>query len=306
MNKSILITGANAGIGKETARQLALIPETEKIYLACRNADRARAAKEDPESATGRNIFEIVIMDVSDPESVKKAVNLLDEPIDALVMNAGGMGGKHPDFITKEGVTTIFATNVLGHVVLLEELLERELLRNVALYASSEAARGVKKMGMKRPSLTSGSVKEFVSIIDGSYFGDKLDGMQAYGPVKAVGTLWMSSLARKYQDIRFISMSPGGTSGTNAMDDLTGFRKILFKYIMMPVMMPMMGMAHKLEKGAARFVNGINDETLESGVFYGSKENVLVGPLVDQSSIFPALSNTDFQNHAREAVTQFI
>ncbi len=41
MNKTIMITGANGGIGKDTARQFALIKETEKIYLACRNETKA-------------------------------------------------------------------------------------------------------------------------------------------------------------------------------------------------------------------------------------------------------------------------
>ena len=59
MNKSILITGANAGIGKECARQLALIQGTEKIYLACRNEERAQAAKKELEAATGKAIFQI-------------------------------------------------------------------------------------------------------------------------------------------------------------------------------------------------------------------------------------------------------
>ena len=39
--KTVLITGANAGIGKEVARQLASRPEIARVYLACRNAERA-------------------------------------------------------------------------------------------------------------------------------------------------------------------------------------------------------------------------------------------------------------------------
>ena len=63
-----MITGANAGIGKETARQLALNKETEKIYLACRNPEKAKVAKKELEEATKRSIFEILIMDVSRPD----------------------------------------------------------------------------------------------------------------------------------------------------------------------------------------------------------------------------------------------
>ena len=102
MNKSILITGANGGLGKDSARQLGLIKETEKIYLACRNETKAKAAKADLEKSTGRSIFEIIIMDVSNSDSVKLAVAELKEPIDALIMNAGGMGGKAPEKITTD------------------------------------------------------------------------------------------------------------------------------------------------------------------------------------------------------------
>ncbi len=154
-------------------------------------------------------------MDVSNPASVQAAVASLRAPIDALIMNAGGNGGKTPTTLTKEGATQIFATNTLGHVVLLEELIKAKKLNKVALYAGSEAARGISKMGMKGPGLTTSSEDEFVTIINGKFFaGKKFNLPQAYGQAKHVGAMWMASIARKNPGLRFITMSPGSTQGT--------------------------------------------------------------------------------------------
>ena len=46
--------------------------------------------------------------------------------MDALIMNAGGMGGKKPEKLTKDRVTMITATNLLGHVVLTDELIKEK------------------------------------------------------------------------------------------------------------------------------------------------------------------------------------
>ena len=134
MLKTILITGANAGLGKESARQLAQQAGVEKIYLGCRNMAKARIAKQELEQLTGKAIFDIVKIDVSDLDSVRAAVESLTEPVDALVMNAGGTGGKHFQEKTKAGVTQIFAVNLLGHVVLTQELIKAAKLTQVALY----------------------------------------------------------------------------------------------------------------------------------------------------------------------------
>ncbi|UTW61260.1 SDR family NAD(P)-dependent oxidoreductase [bacterium SCSIO 12741] len=306
MNKTIMITGANAGIGKETARQLALKPETEKIYLACRNPEKAKKAKQELEQSTGKKFFEIIIIDVSSPESVRKAVKNLPEAVDALIMNAGGTGGRFPQQLTKDGVTNITATNLLGHVVLLEEMVQANKLNKVALFASSEAARGIKKMGIKKPELKSSSVDEFASVFNGRFFGKNFDPMEVYGAIKYGGTLWMSSMARKHPHLRFISMSPGGTRGTQGFDDLPLLQRVMYKYVGMPIFMPLLGLSHSLQKGAKRFVDGIGNDALRSGGFYASKESVLTGPIVDQESIFPDLANSRFQDNAHQAIHQFI
>jgi len=306
MNKSIMITGANGGLGKESARQLAMIDGTEKIYLACRNLTKAEEAKQSLEKFTGKTIFEIVIMDVSNPDSVRSAVAGLKEPIDALIMNAGGMGGKNPMDVNSNGVTSLFAANVLGHVVLLNELLKEKKLAKVALYAGSEGARGVEDMGMNRPELRTSSEDEFATVIDGTFFDIKTDPMEAYGYIKYIAALWMASEARKNPNLRLITVSPGFTSGTAVMNDLPLGKRLMFKYIMLPIVAPLKGLVHKVEKGAKRFVDGISNEIFQSGVFYASKDNLLTGPVIDQATIFPDLKNSSYQDNANAAIHRFI
>jgi NAD(P)-dependent dehydrogenase (short-subunit alcohol dehydrogenase family) len=306
MNESILITGANIGLGKETARQLALRKETKKVILFCRNQAKAEAAKKDLEEKTGKKIFEIVIGDVSDANSVRKAVEKIKEPIDAVILNAGGMVGKTAGKITPSGMNELAATNILGHVILVEELIKHDKLKKAVLLASSEAIPGVKMLGMKPVSMKTSSVDEFAALLDGSYFGNKLDPMQAYGYVKYVATMWMFSMARKYPDIKFVAMSPGNTKGTGAPDSLPPAMKFMLTYFMMPVVMPLMGVVHKVEVGAKRFVDGISDERYKSGIFYASKEGKLTGDVVDQSTFYTNLKNSTFQDNADKAIHRFI
>jgi NAD(P)-dependent dehydrogenase (short-subunit alcohol dehydrogenase family) len=299
--KTVLITGANAGIGKEVARQLASRPEFARIYLACRNEDRALAAKAELEAASDREIFDIVLMDTADLASVRAALADIDGSVDALVMNAGVIGPQTLT-LTTDGVTTVFATNVLGHVVLLEGLLAEGRLGEVAVFVGSEAVRGVPKLRMKGPSFVSTSADELASAIDGSYFAThKPDFNLAFGQAKYIGALWMAYLARKYPDHRFITISPGNTTGTGAASGLPLPMRVAAKYVM-----PALGLAHKLDVGAKRLVDGVTDSTLPSGAFYASAANKLNGPMVNQAELVPGVGNPSFQDNANEAIHRFI
>ena len=111
----------------------------------------------------------------------------------------------------------------------------------------------------------------------------------------------MAYLARQHPDRRFITVSPGNTTGTQAPNDLPLPMRVAAKYVM-----PALGLAHKLDVGAKRLVDGVTDPTLSSGVFYASAANKLKGPLVNQADIFPDLANPSFQDHANEAIHRFI
>jgi len=303
MIKSVLITGANAGLGKESARQLAQQDGIEKIFLGCRNPEKARAAKQDLISLTGRKIFEVLPINISDLTSVRKAVVLLPGPVDALIMNAGGTGGKTFNKKTQDGVTEIFAVNLLGHTVLTEELIKAGKLQKVALYAGSEAARGVKELGMNRPDLRTSSVDEFMSICNGTFYANTKDATVPYGPIKYMAALWISAMARKHSDIRFITMSPGATTGTEGFNTLSPIRQYVMKGMMQ--VMQWLGKVHRVEVGARRYVDGLFNNTYQSGSFYASKKG-LTGAVCEQGELFKDINNETFQENAYQAIQRFI
>ena len=112
------------------------------------------------------------------------------------------------------------ATNILGNVILVEELLRRDKLRKAVLSISAEAVPGVKMLGVERVSMKTSSVDEFAAVLNGSYFGNKFNPLQAYAYVKYAETMWTLSMARKYPALKFVVVSPGNTKGTQAPDSL--------------------------------------------------------------------------------------
>jgi NAD(P)-dependent dehydrogenase (short-subunit alcohol dehydrogenase family) len=306
-NNAFLITGANAGLGKDVARQLALRADVDSIVLACRDQAKAKAAQADLERITGRPVFDVLTMDTADLASVRAALTTIDRPLQAVLLNAGGTGGPRPMARTAEGATTIFASNVLGHAALLEGLLDAGLLTSTAVLTGSEAARGVPKLRMKRPTFAARSVEEFVSVIDGSFFQSrKVDPMLAYGQVKYLGALWMSALARKHPELRLLTVSPGNTSGTDALRDLAAVPRIIMQRIVMPYVGPVFGISHPLDVGAKRLVDALVADDLRSGGFYASGAKTLTGPLSDQSSIVSDFADETAQDHAYQAIHRFL
>ncbi len=109
----MLITGANKGIGKETARQL--IAAGHRVFLGARDEERGRAAAAELGA-------EFVQLDVTDDASVAAAAKTIEDAggIDVLINNAG-VEGRLPDNgilapadTTADDVRAVFETNVFG------------------------------------------------------------------------------------------------------------------------------------------------------------------------------------------------
>src|SRR4029450_9822126 len=110
-----LVTGANRGIGRETARQLAA--KGYSVILSARDEAKAKAAAEEL-AAEGGDVRSLVL-DVSDPASIERAAaELSADPgqLDVLVNNAGigsdfGVAGADPDF---DAIQRALDTNFFG------------------------------------------------------------------------------------------------------------------------------------------------------------------------------------------------
>jgi NAD(P)-dependent dehydrogenase (short-subunit alcohol dehydrogenase family) len=303
---SVLITGANAGIGRELARQLATATDVTRIYLACRNPDKAAAAIAGLRAETGRNIYELITLDTADLDSARGAALALPQPIDAVVLNAGGTGGKTPTTRTDSGATYLMASNLLGHAVFLNTLIGENKLTTAAILAGSEAARGASQLNVPRPQFPRTSADEIAGAIDGSFFTNrKYNSFIGYAYTKYIGALWMSAQARRHPTLRLVTVSPGGTSGTEAASSMSAVGRFAYEKIMMGVVAPLFKIAHSVDVGAERYRTVLANPDYRSGTFYASSAGKLTGPMVDQSSIFPDLANTDYQDNADEAVRRF-
>ncbi|KAJ6658572.1 hypothetical protein lerEdw1_019960 [Lerista edwardsae] len=120
--KTAIVTGANSGIGKYVALDLAR--RNARTILACRSRERGQAVLEEICRATGNpNVF-LRILDLGSMASVRDfAKQFLDEEkrLDILVNNAGVTG--LPYTVTAEGLELTFATNFLGAFLLTNLLL---------------------------------------------------------------------------------------------------------------------------------------------------------------------------------------
>ena len=116
------ISGANTGIGKITAIDLAR--RGAKVIICCRSMERAEAAVKDIQAESGSNLVEISQLDLASLKSVRQCADDLNnrlDKIDYLINNAGIM--MCPQWSTEDGFDMQMGTNHFGHFLLTELLM---------------------------------------------------------------------------------------------------------------------------------------------------------------------------------------
>lgn len=117
--RTVLVTGANSGLGLETARAMAA--KGARVLMACRSPERGEAAVVDAgDDARNGGSTELVTLDLADLGSVRAAAADVRErtgdALDVLVSNAGVMAT--PRRTTKDGFELQLGTNHIGHAAL--------------------------------------------------------------------------------------------------------------------------------------------------------------------------------------------
>ncbi len=142
--RTAVVTGANTGLGKETARELAR--RGARVELAVRDGARGRTAAEEIRAEVPDADLHVQLLDVASLASVRAAAAELrarHDRIDLLVNNAGVM--YTPRSTTADGFELQLGTNHLGHVALTGLLLDRLLAAPAArVVAVSSVAHKVR------------------------------------------------------------------------------------------------------------------------------------------------------------------
>ena len=193
--RTILVTGAYSGLGRETARALAA--KGAHMILSGRDATKLSAAADEIAALSGAKI-DTLVCDLASLAAIRAAGAEARERfahIDVLINNAGVMAP--PLGRTEDGFETQFGTNHLGHFLLTRELM--------SLLQQSSAARIV--------NLSSrGHHLSPVDFDDPNYARRDYAKWPAYGQSKTANVLFTAGLEQRFgpQGIHAVAVHPGG------------------------------------------------------------------------------------------------
>jgi NAD(P)-dependent dehydrogenase (short-subunit alcohol dehydrogenase family) len=183
--RTVLVTGANSGVGFSATRLLA--EAGARVIMVCRNEERGNKALHDLQKAVPDARLALELADMSSLSSVRSLATRIGSEypeIDTLINNAGVFRARRE--MTADGFERTLATNHLGHFLLTMRLLDR--IRNRQGLVINVSSEGHRRGDLRRAPLE--------DIIRGK---TRYRGVQAYGDSKLANVLFAFELARRYQ-----------------------------------------------------------------------------------------------------------
>ena len=285
-----LVTGANAGLGFDAATQLA-----ERGYghviLACRTIEKAEAARQQLAERVGKDVFDVLAIDVADLDVSKLAAKTLigqGRTIDLLVLNAG-LTRQNLER-TAQGFEMTLAASLFGHHLFTMELLAAGKLAPGAhiVIAGSEGARGeMPTFGLTNyeaiKNAVGGSIDDAMDAVARGEQPESYSSNSTYANAKTWVAWWAAALSRRLPEGMVVAaVSPGSAPGTTFARNMS-LPMRLFMLPMMKIVGPLVGMAGSVAQGAQRYVDAGDFEKNASGKFWASPPGKAVGTLEVQT-----------------------
>lgn len=243
--KVVIITGSNTGIGKETARGLAR--DGARVVMACRDTQKAEAARADIVATTGNSGVEVMALDLGSKASIRAfaaAFRAKYDRLDVLVDNAGLWPTTRST--TADGLETTFGVNHVGTFLLTQELL---------------------------PVLKASAPSRIVVLSSALHYRGKMEwddlmferraysGTTAYNQSKLANVLFTKALARRLAGtgVTVNAVHPGVVATELARD----YPRILLKIASLFLLTPEKGAACSLHVATAPELAGVSGEYFE-------------------------------------------
>jgi NAD(P)-dependent dehydrogenase (short-subunit alcohol dehydrogenase family) len=251
-DKICIVTGANSGIGKATAKELALQGAT--VILVCRNKEKGTLALQEIKALSKNDSVELLIADLSSQKEIRLLADKIRKKypkIHVLINNAGAVHDKRTETVDK--IETTFATNHLAYFLLTSLLLD-----------NLKSAPKARIINLASEAQRTGKIN-----FDDLNLKSDFSAIKSYSQSKLANVIFTYELARRLKDTNVTAncVHPGLVR-TNFGKDLNG----VFKGIIV-LMKPFM---RKSEKGAETVVWLASSPNVEgiTGKYFTDKKEI--------------------------------
>jgi NAD(P)-dependent dehydrogenase (short-subunit alcohol dehydrogenase family) len=270
--KVCFITGANAGIGKSAAIQIA--KAGYHVLIGCRNMERGLMALTEIKIKSGSEAIELVDIDMSSRNSIKKAAEEISDrymKVDVLIHNAADFDlSRKKSVLSVDGIETIWATNHIGPVLLTNLLLD-QLKKSEQGRVITIASQGLMLHRGLKVDLNDPEFKERSFSVPKAYYQSKL--------AQVMYTYWLSD---QLKDTRITVNCIRVTNvriDISRYPDLSPFMKFMYsiksKFSISPDVMAntytYLAISHELTKTTGKYFNEKNRVVDSSGYSKGKK-----------------------------------